>query len=126
MLNKIDRYILKNFLFTFIFLLVIFSAIAIVFDYTEKMRDFVSRKAPAVEIFFYFQNFLPYILALLFPIFIFVAVILFTSTLANRSEIIAILSTGMPFRRFLRPYFVGASIICTVLLVANHFFIPKI
>jgi lipopolysaccharide export system permease protein len=125
MLLKIDRYILRNFLFTFFFLLLIFSAIAIVFDYTEKMKDFVTRKPPGLQIFLYFTNFLPYILALLFPIFIFVAVILFTSRLANRSEIIAILNTGMSFNRFLRPYFIGASIICTVLLFANHFVIPK-
>jgi lipopolysaccharide export system permease protein len=124
MLLKIDRYILRNFLLTFVLLLLVFSAIAIVFDYTEKMKDFVTRKPPAWDVFTYFANFLPYILALLFPIFIFVAVILFTSILANRSEIIAILNTGMTFNRFLRPYFLGAGIICIVLLVANHYVIP--
>lgn len=125
MLIKIDKYILRNFLLTFVFLLLIFSAIAIVFDYTEKMKDFVRRKPAGMEVLQYFANFLPYILALLFPIFIFVAVILFTSRLANRSEIIAILSTGMTFKRFLRPYFIGAAIICAVLLLANHYIIPK-
>lgn len=125
LIKKIDKYILKNFLLTFFFLLVIFSAVAIVFDYTEKMKDFVVRKPPTLEVFFYFSNFLPYILALLFPIFIFVAVILFTSRLANRSEIIAILNTGMTYKRFLRPYIMGASVICLILLVANHFIIPK-
>lgn len=125
MLNKIDRYILRNFILTFIFLLLAFSAIAIVIDYTEKVEDFVSKKVPAIEILGYFRNFIPYILALLFPIFIFVAVIFFTSRLANRSELIAMLSSGMSFRRLLRPYFIGAGIISLVLLAANYYIIPK-
>lgn len=125
MLSCIDKYILKNFLATFVFLLLAFSAIAIVIDFTEKVNDFVSKKVPAVQILLYFKNFLPYILALLFPIFIFVAVIFFTSRLANRSEVIAMLSSGMTFKRFLRPYLIGASIISLALLVANHFIIPQ-
>lgn len=125
MLTRIDRYILKNFLFTFVFLLGAFSAIAIVIDLTEKIRDFIDHKVPLKEIVFYFINFLPFILALLFPIFIFVAVIFFTSKLANRSEIIAILSNGMTFKRFLRPYLIGAGLICVVLLIANHWIIPR-
>jgi lipopolysaccharide export system permease protein len=125
MLSRIDKYILKNFLATFVFLLLAFSAIAIVIDFTEKVNDFVSKRVPAVEILNYFKNFLPYILALLFPIFIFVAVIFFTSRLANRSEIIAMLSSGMTFKRFLRPYIIGAAIISAVLMLANHFIIPN-
>lgn len=125
MLNKIDKYIIKNFLTTFVFLLIAFSAIAIVIDFTEKLRDFIDKDVPIAQILFYFANFLPFILALLFPIFIFVAVIFFTSKMANKSEIIAILSTGMTFKRFLRPYFIGAGVICSVLLYANHFVIPK-
>ena len=125
MLKKIDYYILKNFLLTFVFLMLAFSAIAIVIDYTEKVEDFVAKKIPGIEIAGYFKNFIPYILALLFPIFIFVAVIFFTSRLAGRSEIIAMLSSGMSFKRFLRPYIVGSGIISIVLLVANHYIIPK-
>jgi lipopolysaccharide export system permease protein len=125
MLTRLDRYILKNFLATFVFLLLAFSAIAIVIDFTEKVNDFLSRKVPFGSILGYFRDFLPYILALLFPIFIFVAVIFFTSRLANRSEIIAMLGTGMSFRRFLRPYFIGASVISAVLLLANHYIIPR-
>lgn len=124
MLSRIDKYILKNFLGTFIFLLGAFSLIAIVIDFTEKINDFVDRKVPLVPILNYFKNFIPYILALLFPIFIFVAVIFFTSRLANRSEIIAILSSGMSFKRFMRPYVIGSAIISGVLLFANHFVIP--
>jgi lipopolysaccharide export system permease protein len=102
-----------------------FSAIAIVIDLTEKIKDFVSRKVPVIEIVYYFKNFLPFILALLFPIFIFVAVIFFTSRLANRSEIIAMLNSGMNFTRFLRPYVIGAGIISIVLFFANHYVIPR-
>lgn len=102
-----------------------FSAIAIVIDYTEKVEDFVNKKVPGIEILGYFKNFIPYILALLFPIFIFVAVIFFTSRLANRSEIVAMLSSGMSFKRFLRPYLVGSTIISIVLLFANHYIIPR-
>ncbi|HQW45530.1 MAG: LptF/LptG family permease [Bacteroidetes bacterium] len=125
MLNKIDKYILKNFLGTFVFLLGAFSVIAIVIDFTEKINDFVDRKVPISQILIYFKNFIPYILALLFPIFIFVAVIFFTSKMANRSELIAILSSGMSFKRMLRPYIIGAAIISLALLLANHYVIPK-
>lgn len=125
MLSRIDKYILKNFLFTFIICILAFTLIAVVIDYTEKMQDLVKHKAPAFEIFIYFKNFIPYIVALLFPIFIFVSVILFTSLMATRSEFIAILATGMEFKRMLRPYIIGSSIICSLLLVANHFIIPK-
>ena len=124
-LKKIDKYILRNFLLTFVFLMLAFSAIAIVIDYTEKVEDFVNKKVPASQILIYFRNFIPYILALLFPIFIFVAVIFFTSRLANRSEIIAMLSSGMSFRRFLRPYVIGSVIISIALLLANHYIIPR-
>ncbi|MFZ4753242.1 MAG: LptF/LptG family permease [Chitinophagaceae bacterium] len=123
-LKKIDRYILKNFLVTFAALLIAFAAIAIVIDFTEKVNDFVNKKVSVIEILQYFQNFIPYILALLFPVFIFVAVIFFTSKLANRSEIIAILSSGVSFKRFLRPYIFGAALISFTLYVANHYIIP--
>lgn len=124
MLKIIDRYILRNFMITFAGLLLAFSAIAIVIDFTEKVNDFMNKQIPFLQILNYFKNFIPYILALLFPIFIFVAVIFFTSKLANRSEIIAILSSGVSFRRFLRPYIIGAGFISVVLLLANHFVIP--
>jgi lipopolysaccharide export system permease protein len=124
-LNKIDKYILKNFLMTFLFCILAFTVIAIVIDYTEKVQDFVKHQVPSNEIFQYFYNFIPHIIALLFPIFIFVSVIFFTSRMAYRSEFIAILATGMEFRRMLRPYFIGSGIICLVLLYANHYVIPE-
>lgn len=125
MLTRIDKYILKNFLLTFVFSILAFTIIAVVIDYTEKVQDFVKHKVPFIEILVYFRNFIPHIIALLFPIFIFVSVILFTSRMAYRSEFIAILATGMEFKRILRPYVLGSTIICLVLLFANHFVIPK-
>jgi len=102
-----------------------FTIIAVVIDYTEKVQDFVKHKVSFYEILIYFRNFIPHIVALLFPIFIFVSVILFTSRMAARSEFVAILSTGIEFKRMMRPYFVGAGIICFLLLLANHFVIPR-
>lgn len=102
-----------------------FAIIAIVIDYTEKVQDFVKHKVAFIEIVVYFRNFIPHIIALLFPIFIFVSVILFTSRMASRSEFIAILATGMQFKRLMRPYFVGAGLICLLLLIANHYVIPR-
>lgn len=125
MLNRIDRYILKNFMLTFLVCILMFTIIAVVIDYTEKVSDFVKHDVSFYEIMIYFRNFIPHIIALLFPIFIFVSVILFTSRMAVRSEFVAILSTGIEFKRMMRPYFVGAGLICFLLLIANHFIIPK-
>ncbi|MBP6456889.1 MAG: LptF/LptG family permease [Chitinophagaceae bacterium] len=125
MLTKIDKYILKNFLVTFFVCILAFTFIAIVIDLTEKIQDFITTKAPIGKILGYYLNFVPYIIGLLFPIFIFVAVILFTSRLATRSEIIAMLSSGMNFNRFLRPYIFGASIISVLLLFANNSILPN-
>lgn len=102
-----------------------FTIIAVVIDYTEKVQDFVKHDVSLYEILIYFRNFIPHIIALLFPIFIFVSVILFTSRMAVRSEFVAILSTGIEFKRMMRPYYVGAGLICLLLLFANHFVIPK-
>lgn len=110
---------------TFLVCILMFTIIAVVIDYTEKLQDFVKNNASSYEILIYFRNFIPHIIALLFPVFIFVSVILFTSRLANRSEFVAILSTGMEFKRMMRPYYVGAGLICFILLIANHFIIPK-
>ncbi len=125
MLTKIDKYILKNFLVTFFVCILAFTFIAIVIDLTEKIQDFLTNQAPLKKILVYYYNFVPYIIGLLFPIFIFVAVILFTSRLASRSEIIAMLNSGMNFNRFLRPYIIGAAIISILLLIANTSFLPK-
>jgi lipopolysaccharide export system permease protein len=99
--------------------------IACVIDYSEKVEDFVEKKAPAMAILNYFKNFIPHISALLFPLFIFIATIFFTSKLAYKSEIIAILASGVSFQRFLRPYVIGAAFLCCISLLANHWVVPN-
>lgn len=120
----LDRYIIKNFLGTFFYAILILALITAVIDYSEKVDDFVSRHAPAMEILNYYKNFIPYMVAFLFPLFIFIATIFFTSKIAYRSEIIAILSSGISFQRFTRPYLIGGTILCGISLLANHWIVP--
>lgn len=109
---------------TFIYAIGIMALISCVIDYSEKVADFVKNQAPASAILFYYLTFIPHITALLFPLFIFIAAIFFTSRLAYRSEIIAMLATGMSFTRFLRPYIYGALFLGVISLGMNHFLIP--
>ena len=120
----IDSFILKKFLSTFLFSIMILALIACVIDYSQKVDDLVQNKAPWSAIFFYFLNFIPHITAMLFPLFIFLATIFFTSKMAYKTEIIAIFSSGMSFKRFLRPYIVGSIILGIVSLIANHWVVP--
>jgi len=125
-LKKIDWYIIRKFLGTFLLIIVLFTVVAIVFDITEKLDDFLDNDAPLSEIvLIYYPNFIPYLLVLYTPLFLFIATILFTSRLAAKSEIIAITNTGMSFRRFFRPYFVTAAIVCSLTLYANHWLLPN-
>ena len=124
-MKKLDRYIVKKFIGTFFFFILLISIISIVIDYSEKVEDFVSKKAPFLEIVNYYKNFIPHITALLFPIFIFLATIYFTSRLAYRSEIIAILASGVSFTRLLWPFIVGALLLCGMSFAANHWIVPE-
>ena len=126
LMKKIDWYILKRYLVTFFFCLVLFTVIAVVIDVSEKTDDFVKSKLPASRIITdYYFGFIPRIDALLFPLFIFIAVIYFTSRLAARSEVIAILSSGVSFRRFLMPYLAGGLLLSIVLWGAYRYVIPQ-
>ena len=101
-MKKIDRYILLKYLTTFFFCLILFTAIVVVVDISEKTDNFVKSKLPVSRIITdYYFGFIPRIDAMLFPLFVFISVIFFTSKMAGRSEIIAILSSGVSFRRFL-------------------------
>ncbi len=120
----LDKYILKNFILTFWFSLGLLTIIAIVIDITEKVDAFVSNKAPMREVLKYYAAFVPYISALLFPLFVFIAVIFFTSRMASRSEVIAMLNGGMSFKRFLQPYVIGGILLSFILLWSNHTLIP--
>jgi lipopolysaccharide export system permease protein len=125
-MKKIDWYILKKFLGTFVFIMALLLCITIVIDISEKIDNFIDGDATWQTIVFkYYLNFIPFIASLLAPFFVLVAVIFFTSQLAERSEIIAILNSGTSFNRFLYPYFVGACILAFVLYVGNNYVIPS-
>lgn len=102
----------------------ILAVIACVIDYSQKVDYFVERHAPGGAIAFYFINFVPHITALLFPLFIFISTIFFTSKMAYKTEVIATLAAGVSFQRFLRPYVIGSIILGAISLVANHWIVP--
>ncbi len=126
MLKITDWYILKKFLGTFVLVLVLIMSIAVVFDVSEKIEDFVTKDAPLKEIVFdYYLNFVLYFGNLFSALIVFISTILFTSQMANRTEIVAILTGGMSFRRMLLPYFIGAGIVASGSYVLNHYLIPR-
>lgn len=121
----LDAYIIKKFLSTFFFALGLIILIAIVFDISEKIDDFLEKKAPLESIIFdYYLNFIPYFANLFSPLFIFISVIFFTSKMASQTEIVAILSSGISFRRLLAPYMVVAAIIASLSFYLNGWVIP--
>ena len=122
----IDIYIIRKFLGTFFFCIVLILTIAVVFDFAEKIDNFMEKQAPVKAIIFdYYMNFIPYFAMLFAPLFVFIAVIFFTSKMAVSTEIIAILNSGMSFRRMMWPYFLSAFIIATFTFVLTNFVIPK-
>ena len=125
-MKKIDSYILKKYLTTFSFCLLLFTAIVVVIDISEKTDDFVKSKLPVSKIITdYYFGLVPRIDAMLFPLFVFIAVIFFTSKMAERSEVIAILASGVSFRRFLLPYWVGSIFLASFLWVVYQFVLPR-
>src|ERR1044071_2924570 len=110
-MRKIDWYILKKFLVTFFFCMVLFMVVAVAVDSSEKTDDFVKTGLSTTQIIKeYYVGFVPYIWGLLYPLFVFIAVIFFTSKMALRSEVIAILASGITYNRWLRPYIVGGLV----------------
>ncbi len=125
-ISHIDWYIIKKFLGTYFFAIALVISIAVVFDYTEKMDRFMSNNAPWDAIIFdYYLNFIPYFANLFSALFVFIAVIFFTSKLAENSEIIAMLSTGMSFQRLMKPYMISAGIIAASTFLLGGYIIPK-
>lgn len=121
----IDRYIIRKFLGTFFFCLVLIMTIAVVFDFAEKIDNFMEHSAPwRAVIFDYYVNFIPYFATLFAPLFVFIAVIFFTSKMAVSTEIIAILNCGMSFRRMMWPYFISATVIAIFIFYLTNFVIP--
>lgn len=124
-LKRIDRYIIKQFLGTYIFAIILIISISVIFDINEKIDKFLKPEVPLDAIIFdYYLNFIPYFASMLSPLFTFIAVIFFTSKLADNSEVIAMLSSGMSFRRLMVPYAISAAIIAAVTFILNAFIIP--
>ncbi len=125
MFRTLDRYIIRQVLGTFFFILVIIMAIAVVFDFSEKTDDFAKMTAGWWQVVSeYYLNFVIYYSNLFSGLLIFIAVLLFTSKLAHRTEVVAMLSSGVSFPRIMWPYFVAATFLTVVSLLTNHFLLP--
>ncbi len=121
----LDRYIIKKFIGTYFFAILLIIGIVIIFDISEKIDDFVEKEAPLKEIILnYYSNFIPYFMNMFSPLFVFITVIFFTSKLAANSEIVAILAGGISFKRLMYPYFISAAAIAAFSLLLNLFVIP--
>lgn len=126
MLKIIDKYIIKKYLSTFFFTALMFSMIATIIDFSEKVENFIEEPVTKKQIFLeYYLNFIPYINGLLWPLFSLIAVVFFTSRMAYNTEIIPILEAGVSFNRLLRPFMIGAGVLVVLLLIGNHFVIPN-
>ena len=126
LLKRLDIYIIKKFLGTYIFSISLIMSIAVVFDINENIDRFINNKAPVEAIIFdYYLNFIPYFANLFSPLFVFIAVIYFTAKLAENSEIIAMFSTGMSFKRMMRPYMISAAIISIAAYFLGSYIIPR-
>ena len=124
-ISLLDWYIIKKFIGTYVFSILLIISIAIVFDFNENLSKFTQYHAPWRAIIFdYYANFIPYYSNLFSPLFVFIAVIYFTSKLAGNSEIIAMMATGMSFRRLLRPYMFSCVLIALTTFYLNAYVIP--
>ena len=125
-MKKIDKYIIKKFLGTFFFTLMVILLIVIIFDISEKIDDFLEHEVSFKSIIVdYYLNFIPYFGNLFSPLIIFISVIFFTSRMANNSEIIAILNSKMSFYRLLRPFIISAIILGLLSFFLANFIIPS-
>ena len=124
LLKRLDWYIIKKFLGTYFFTIALIIIIMVVFDYNEHIDKLNSASAKEI-IFEYYLNFIPYFINMFSPLFVFIAIIFFTSKLAENSEIIAMFSTGMSFRRMMIPYLLSAALIAALTLYLGSQVIPK-
>ena len=123
--KTIDFYITKKFLGTFFYAIALILSIAVVFDVSENLDEFLSKDVPLKEIVVnYYMNFIPYFANLFSPLFTFIAVIYFTSKMAYNTEIIAILSSGVSYTRLMRPYMVSAFILAIFSFSLGNYIIP--
>ncbi len=121
----LDWYILKRYIGTFLTMLLLFIPIGITVNLAEKIDKILANEVPFLEVALYYLNFTVYFANLLFPLFLFLSVIWFTSKLANNTEVIAFLSSGVSFWRFLRPYMIGATIVCFGAFILGTYLAPK-
>lgn len=125
-MKRLDRYIMGKFIGTYFFSILLIISISIVFDFNENLNKFIEYKAPWQAIVFdYYANFVPYFTNLFSPLFVFIAVIFFTSKMASNSEIIAILAAGVSFRRLMRPYMYACILISSLSFCLAAYVIPK-
>ena len=124
-LSILDWYIIRKFIGTYFFAILLIISISIVFDVNENLAKFSQYHAPLKAIVFdYYANFVPYFANLFSPLFVFIAVIFFTSKLAGNSEIIAMLAAGMSFRRLMRPYMISCVLISALTFYLGAYIIP--
>lgn len=124
-LKRFDTYIIKKFLGTYFLSIILIISIAVVFDISEKLDNFYENEAPLRAIIFdYYVNFIPYYANLFSPLFTFIAVIFFTSKMADNSEIIATFASGISFHRMMVPYLISASIIASMTYILGGYVIP--
>ncbi len=125
-IKKLDWYIFKRFILTFVIALILIIGIVIIFDISEKIDNFISHQAPLKEIILeYYVNFIPQFVNMFSPLFVFISVIFFTSRLAANSEIIAILSSGVSYHRMMVPYMVAAALIAAMSMGMGLYVIPR-
>lgn len=125
MLKILDRYIIRKFLTTFFFMLGVIMALAIVFDLSERLPEFIDRKAPLSDVaFIYYTNFIVFYGNTFSSMIVFISVIWFTAKMAQETEIIPILNSGRSFNRLLRPYFISATILTGLSLFLNQYLLP--
>ena len=126
MIKRLDWYIIRKFMVTFIMSLLFLALLIVIFDISEKIEDFVRKDVPIHEIVFdYYMNFLPYFMNQYSPMFVFLTVIFFTSKMTQDSEVVAMLSSGISFHRIVRPYFLSAAVIAVISLVAGMWILPR-
>lgn len=125
MFNILDKYILKRYLGAFALIMCLFIPIMITVHIAEKIGKILGKNIPFVEVMMYLLDFTVYFSNFLFPIFLFISTMFFTSKLANNTEVIAFLSSGVSFNRFLRPYLIGAVIVSITALVFSTIYVPK-
>jgi lipopolysaccharide export system permease protein len=126
MFKLLDGYILKKFIGTFVFTMLVITVIAVVIDTSEKADDFVRSGLTFWQLVtHYFIGFIPFIMSMIFPLMVFIAVIYFSSKMAGRSEFIAILAGGVRYNRMLRPYLIGGVLLSVIFWLASQYWVPR-